>query len=668
MAHKDRRYALKGSGYNSNKKPATVKDLYKLKVQQEFSADVSIPSVRLEHGYGYYRFGENNLYPNEVLYLFDKSPKHGSIVNGKTKYIFGKGFAPAITLAGKMFLLNVGNKFSKKAIFDIELFGGTYIEVIPTRGGGYKYFHLSYDRCRSNENNTVIYYKKNWHKNNDKPKEFPAFYKGIKEVSVIYYKQYRPGNIVYATPSWFQGSNYIAADTHVSKHTLNNAKSGFTATKFINFFNGDPGAEKEDEIVEQFENSFTGSEGKKIVVGFNDDPDKAPTISDLGISDLSKENFSNVDEIICNNIYAAHGITNQSLFGIPLQSGKLSGSSEMREAYDIFNNTYAKPNREEFENLINFLAYANNIEEKFVIIEMPPVGIVITEDMIKGALDRNEIRKMLGQKEEAVNPLVNALNSLSPLIATKVLDTITPNQILSIVGLPPVANGDLPNEKNAVQVTAESDMVNEHLKNLSGRQSQNMTRIIRLYSTGKMPKEHAALLLKSGLGLTDAQIETLLQKPVPVSMSSQIGELELGEEFLEKFTSNLFEDYGEARDTFTVHESFVASFSEGEGINEAFGILDKIKGVIASLPKIEVKYSYEKRSGVSGEEVLPTTRPFCAKLCTLNRLYSRADISKISQIVGFNVFDRGGGFWRQPNGQTSEQCRHGWKMHIVTKK
>jgi hypothetical protein len=76
--------------------------------------------------------------------------------------------------------------------------------------------------------------------------------------------------------------------------------------------------------------------------------------------------------------------------------------------------------------------------------------------------------------------------------------------------------------------------------------------------------------------------------------------------------------------------------------------------------QIYVKYSYDG-------PVDNRNRPFCAKLMALNRLYSRAEIEKISERLGYSVFDRRGGFWNK-NGKILPHCRHSWKSNVIIKK
>ena len=90
----------------------------------------------------------------------------------------------------------------------------------------------------------------------------------------------------------------------------------------------------------------------------------------------------------------------------------------------------------------------------------------------------------------------------------------------------------------------------------------------------------------------------------------------------------------------------------------------ELEGKNSKVTEILVRYSYEWRVADNGNP----SRLFCQKLLDLNRLYSRQDIELISMRVGYSVFDRCGGWWTEPDGTHSPQCRHEWKANIVKKK
>ena len=107
------------------------------------------------------------------------------------------------------------------------------------------------------------------------------------------------------------------------------------------------------------------------------------------------------------------------------------------------------------------------------------------------------------------------------------------------------------------------------------------------------------------------------------------------------------------------------------------GIISKIIGGIKRLfnpekkilPEIKIMYSYEKRPEASGPSILPNnrTRPFCRALITADKFWTREEIQKISERLGYSVFKRAGGFWTH-NGIHDPQCRHEWRSNIVVRK
>jgi len=55
-------------------------------------ADVKLPEIKKAPGkIPYLKFGEENKFPESLLYLFNKSAKHNAIVVGKSNYIIGNG-------------------------------------------------------------------------------------------------------------------------------------------------------------------------------------------------------------------------------------------------------------------------------------------------------------------------------------------------------------------------------------------------------------------------------------------------------------------------------------------------------------------------------------------------------------------------------------------------
>jgi hypothetical protein len=593
-------------------------------------ADNRIPDFKEVKGVDYIKFGDDDKFPDHTLMLYNKSAKHNAIINGKVNYILGGGLIcdNPEDLKSKAFLAEM-SRIDNQSIKDIELHGGFYWEVIPNKKGGFICYHIGFSNIRSNEDNSIFYYKKDWTDRMEDRKPYPAFRLGLDVPSIYMFKEYRPGVKTYPLPGYVASFNYIESDIEVSKHTLTNAQTGFSASKFINFYNGEPTEENKRDITRRFEILSTGSEGKKVLIGFNNDPGKRPTIDDLGASDLTKEDFSHVDNLITNNIFSGAQITHPLLFGIQ-QEGKLGGATELRTAYDIFKNTYVNAKQKQFEDIVNHFAKLKNVPGNFKLKDVEPVGFEFSEATILQTAPKEWLLEKLG---------------------------IDPQKYAS----------------TAVSVNSEGlseQGVNENVKNLSAKQHQQLARIIRQYGKEQLTRQQASILLKTGLGFTDDEINGLLgDEATPQSFSTDD----------ELFSA--FEAHGEQRSIFEVIRAKEATFdSDDEAFELAQAFRDQPEtatggaGVAATpppkvgnaIPQFMIRYSYEVRPG-EGAELLPTSRPFCVRMIGLDRFYSRQDIQKISGILGYNVFERVGGYWND-NGVIKKHCRHFWKANIVVKR
>jgi DNA-binding CsgD family transcriptional regulator len=477
-------------------------------------------------------------------------------------------------------------------------------------------------------------------------------------------------------PSWVAACNWVESDIEVSRHTLTNAKTGFSASKFINFYNGEPDEDKKRKITARLENAATGAEGKKVLIGFNNDPSKRPTIDDLGASDLTKEDFGAVDNLITNNIFSGHNITHPLLFGIQ-QEGKLGNASELKTAYEIFKNTYVTHKQKQVEEIVGYFSGVAGVDAEYHLKDVEPVGMELDPVQFKELLPKEWILEKFGI-DPAKYGIQTAVNNVMP-----------------------------------------EQMGNEALIKLSGRQQQNLLRIVRLFSQGKLTKGQASIQL-SAYGFTDDQINQYLGLDESPMMADQ--------QFMDdsdEFIADMFAEYGEDRANFSILKSevytgqdddfqmsfaAVSEFTEREAkilellkkqpdlsnvqIAEALkydtNVVDDIvenlvkreiiKAEIVggipvrkilerlpaqTLPEIKVMYTYELRPDVPPPAIIPTTRAFCKKMLSLSksRMFSRQDIQKLSERLGYSVFTRAGGWWGN-----SYKCRHTWVKHVVIKK
>jgi len=643
-------------------------------------AEAKQPEYREKKGVGYIEFGDKNDYPNYLLSLYNKSAKHNAIVKGKVNYITGNGWAAKEDDVKAEEFINNANPYeslidvTRKVSIDIEVFGGAYMEIVWSKIGGQiaSISHIDYTKVRSNKDNTQ-YWIKDWNDRKAEAEVVLGYNKDLREgKQILYIKEYRPGLDTYALPGYIGALNYIESDVEVSKHVLGNAQTGFSASKLITLPNGEPTPDEKRNIERRFTERFSGSDGKKFILSFVQDIAKKPAVDDLGASDLTKEDFGRVDTMIQQNIFAGHQITTPSLFGI-LVEGSLGTRSEIRDGYEVFKNTYVNDKQQYLEGIFNSLAEINGVTTEIYIKPVEPINFEFSEGIISQFAPKEWILEKIG------------------VDMTKYQTPVEPTQ---------------------------QGLINEHLKGMKGREWQNFQRIIREYNKGKISRDQAIQMLKSGYGLDDEAINTWLgdetyeqrfdDLDTVISVFDEYGtkaseyEVIKSREIFSSQDADLVEqEFAEPLVTDSVDAKILEIISK----NKLVPPKDIAKAVKITLPNVLiridtlvelgllnydpinqvssltkpldelikpmkttflVRYSYEWKSIVpSGQRDTPAhpSRPFCKKLIALEKLYSRAEIEQLSNRLGYSVFDRGGGWWGN-----SPSCRHRWVSKVVVKK
>jgi hypothetical protein len=659
-------------------------------------AEARQPEFREKKGIdgGYIKYGENNDYPEYIVDLYNKSSKHSAIIKSKVHYITGNGWSgesDAQQFIEKANRVESLNDLTRKVSLDVEIFGGAYLEIIWDLSGNLaEIWHCDYVKIRTNKDNTQYWYKEDWKDNKVKPEVIASFNpKQPVGKQILYIKEYRPNIGIYGLPSYFAALNYIESDIEVSKHILGNAQTGFSASKLITLPNGEPNDEEKRNVDNRLRKTYSGADGKKYMIAFVNDISRKPVVDDLGTSDLTKEDFSRVDELIQTNIFSGHQVTTPSIMGIA-EAGKLGSRTEMRDGYEIFKNTYVNAKQMHLESVFNMLAKYKGVTSEIKIIPTEPIGIEFSEATIVS----------LAPKEWILEKIGIDMTKYAPTI-----DTAAPTQGLS---------------------------VNEHIKGLKGREWQNMQRIIREFTKGKINREQATAMLKTGYALSDEEVNTWL------------GSEELDAQFAEQDFS-VFYEFGENKESFNIWKTSKRFSDEAdyymfadvtqlesdildqiskqknitpevlaEVLNEDVKTINNIlkdledrkilkvketkigKGIDSNIEvsreltrplsktvgdvkpqttEIMVRFSYEWRSDFfnvpteskSTTPLIKTSRPFCKHLLTANKLYSRSEIEMMSARLGYSVWDRSGGWWNN-DGTTEEQCRHEWRTNVVTRK
>lgn len=581
-------------------------------------AEAKQPEYREKKKEGYIEYGDRNDYPNYLVELFNKSAKHNAIVRNKVHYICGNGWTGNEEFINKPNRSENLNDLTRKISLDLELFGGAYIEVIWGLGKVAEMWHIDYTKIRTNKDNTQFWYKEDW-KAYKKEIEFvyPAFNPKVQQgKQIIYLKEYRPNIGVYSLPVYFGALNYIESDVEVSKHVLGNAKTGFSASKLITLPDGQPSREEMNEIHKKFKNTYTGADGVKYMLSFVNDASRKPIVDDLGQSDLTKEDFSRVDELIQTNIFSGHQVTTPSIFGIAV-AGKLGTRTEMRDGYEIFKNTYVNGKQMFLESFMNDMAKYFGYSEEMKIIPCEPIGIEFSEATIKELAPKEWILEKLGIDMSKYQPVQTA-PELAPVELADQFSVFF----------------EFGEEKDGFEVWKQKDHFQD--VELFADVTQLQSNILDLISKDKrITPEVIADTLKEDVGVVKRIITDLTKKGFIKSTETSIGQ--------------------------GIDENIIIERQLTEPLRD---IVEKVK---PKTTEFLIRYSYEWKRGYNNSDK-SSSREFCKYLLEANKFYSRSDIEQMSARLGYSVWDRRGGWWTMPNGEHSPSCRHVWKSSVVTRK
>jgi len=606
-------------------------------------------------------YGADNKFPDYLLELYSKSPKHGAIVKGKAMYIAGSGFEfkdkqseglneslKTVNRYGESL-----NKVGKKCILDNEIFYGFYLQIIYGKGGKVSdVLHVDYNKIRSNADNSIFYYKEDWKKTTGEVTPYPCFNPDKPTgTQILYYKGYRAGIQTYTIPDYLNSQMYIESDILVAGHVLNNANSGFTGSKMISFNDGEPSPDEARTIETKLNDKFTGSKGSKLVVNFSANPNVAPTVLDLGASDMSKENFTPVDELISQNIFTGHQIVSPMLFGVRVE-GQLGGRNEMREAYEIFKNTYINNRQQEVEEVFNTVLALNGLPE-VRIVPVEPIGYEFSEQTIVQVAPKAYILEKLG-----INPNDYAEDDVEPEAKDEAKNA--PEQVEEDED---TEGEDVKSKtKKKEKFSSLDDELALTLFSQVGEDSKGYFR----YSSKKVCF-HSDEECRAGeiqgyrqafaeITILEANIIDLLKKDKRATPEVIAKALEVSPELVQRVLRTLSDKGMIKVGTEKVGDEKTTTRDVTEGGKEA------ISKRTPTSTEVFIKYSYE---GPEDER----NRDFCAHMLDLDKIYSRVEIEQISQRLGYSVWERRGGFYTNSvTGETTPYCRHYWMQHIVLKR
>ena len=350
-------------------------------------------------------FGVDNMYPYELIDLYNDSSTHNAIINGKVGYTVGNGLE-AQDLETKKWLsqANIDQDWTslmKSLSLDYEIFNGYAIEVIKTKVGN-QYHHIDFANIRVGLDGS-LQYADDWitdkgTKNSKPDIQYLERYNPRdpeQQRGVIYHVDYRPNFKYYPLPVYVGSLAEIKTDVQIGDYWLNEVENGFVGGTLIQHNNGVPETKEEAEAFEKaFQEKFGKATGTKIVHLFSPAKDNSSEITSLNGNDLH-ERYTEMSKRVKESIFIGHRVTNPILFGVK-EEGQLGARNELDLAYEIFTNTYIAERQNTLLRTIKKLAFYEIQKTDIEIIPLKPIDVIdLTSDIILANLDREEIRELI---------------------------------------------------------------------------------------------------------------------------------------------------------------------------------------------------------------------------------------------------------------------------------
>jgi len=438
----------------------------KRKTTQTFNislADVVVekPVIKEDKKLGVVPFGKHNSYPELMVDLYlNESTKHSAIIRRKAKMSTGNGWTEPEDINAQAFLNNVHGSHPANKL--VQLIGKDY-EIhnryaLIVRWNPEKTFVAAYDyipvhKVVKGTQEGVYWFSENWAnaKHSDSntkmyfefdtaplPEDYETFTEEQQKlylVQILYFEELEVGVDTYVLPSYNSGLRWILADGAMSTKTLTLIKKNFAGGYHLDIRNGIPAAEEMQDEKRAFLKEHTGDDAESIVVTFSEpegEPAKLTPLPSTGNENM----FEGVEERAAKNIFIAHEVVSPILFGI-MTPGQLGGLAQMEESLFIFQAVYVDQRQMNIEATFTQMAEVNGIDEDLILNKFT-LGMNQLSPAERVAAMTEAEKRVAANLDEInvdVNEVAEALGALSPLVATKILENMSPQQILDLVGI-----------------------------------------------------------------------------------------------------------------------------------------------------------------------------------------------------------------------------------------
>ncbi len=265
---------------NKKNRSRTRSRIVTASVEQPFSGGELAPSPGRVSDGGFWRWGDDNLFPNALALMSRRSTIHRRIINDKADYISGKGCSydtDNLVLKAVSDRANGSGDPLRQVInrlaFDKALFGNAFLEVVTDADHSFlSLYHQDASRCRIARDNTAVILHHDWA--HYRPSEatrvplYPNFEVGDDGClrAIIHYKDYEPMFQHYGVPSYIAGMNVSTIAYKTDKWNISRLENSFQLSGVMMLDGGVDDQAAAMEIMNTANKKFAGNPGQVMFV------------------------------------------------------------------------------------------------------------------------------------------------------------------------------------------------------------------------------------------------------------------------------------------------------------------------------------------------------------------------------------------------------------------
>ena len=228
----------------------------------------------------FWRWGDDNLFPNALALMSRRSTTHRRIINDKADYISGKGFLydpDNHVLARFVNCVNARGETLRQVLnrlaFDKSLFGNAFLEVVTDADRSFvSLWHQDASRCRVAKDGAHILLHHDWSRfHPDEAAALPVYplFESRDDGtlrSIIHYKDYEPMFTHYGVPTYIAGFNVSAIAYKTDRWNISRLDNSFQLSGIMVLDDVTTGEEQAERISRLAEEKFAGNPGQVMFV------------------------------------------------------------------------------------------------------------------------------------------------------------------------------------------------------------------------------------------------------------------------------------------------------------------------------------------------------------------------------------------------------------------